>query len=100
MAKTVVTGGSGFIGSHVVDALVEAGHEVTVIDHRVKPHRSDVRFEDVDMMDFSSVLSATKGAGHIFHLAAVSNVNVAHKYPVYSTALNVMGSAEVPLVVR
>ena len=95
MAKTVVTGGSGFIGSHVVDALVEAGHEVTVIDHRVKPHRSDVRFEDVDMMDFSSVLSATKGAGHIFHLAAVSNVNVAHKYPVYSTALNVMGTTHV-----
>jgi len=93
MAKTVVTGGSGFIGSHVVDALVEAGHEVTVIDHRVKPHRDDVRFEDVDLMDFSSVLTATRGAEHVFHLAAVSNVNVAHKYPVYATALNVMGTA-------
>lgn len=93
MAKTVVTGGSGFIGSHVVDALVEAGHEVTVIDHRVRPHRDDVRFEDVDLMDFSSVLTATRGAEHVFHLAAVSNVNVAHKYPVYATGLNVMGTA-------
>lgn len=93
MAKTVVTGGSGFIGSHVVDALIEAGHEVTVIDHRVKPHRDDVRFEDVDLMDFSSVLTATRGAEHVFHLAAVSNVNVAHKYPVYATGLNVMGTA-------
>jgi UDP-glucose 4-epimerase len=92
VAKTVVTGGSGFIGSHVVDALVEAGHQVTVIDHRVQPHRSDVSFEDVDLMDFSSVLTATRGAGHIFHLAAVSNVNVAHKYPVYCTGLNVMGT--------
>jgi len=46
-------------------------------------------------MEMSSVLSATRGAEHIFHLAAVSNVNYAHKYPVYSTALNVMGTAHV-----
>jgi len=95
MAKVVVTGGSGFIGSHVVDALVEAGHQVTVVDHRVRPHRSDVGFEDVDLMDLSSVLAATKGAEHIFHLAAVSNVNYAYKYPVYSTALNVMGTTHI-----
>jgi UDP-glucose 4-epimerase len=95
MAKVVITGGSGFIGSHVVDALVETGHEVVVIDHRVKPHRNDVLFEDVDLMDLSSILSATRGAEHIFHLAAVSNVNTAHKYPVYTTALNVMGTAHI-----
>src|SRR2546430_4261762 len=95
MAKVVVTGGSGFIGSHVVDALVDAGHEVTVIDHRVRPHRPDVGFEDVDLMDLSSVLAATREAEHIFHLAAVSNVNYAHKYPVYTTALNVVGTANV-----
>ncbi len=95
MAKVVVTGGSGFIGSHVVDALADAGHQVTVIDHRVRPHRSDVGFEDVDLMDMSSVLAATRGAEHVFHLAAVSNVNYAHKYPVYTTALNVLGTTHV-----
>jgi UDP-glucose 4-epimerase len=95
MAKVVVTGGSGFIGSHVVDALVEAGHRVTVLDHCSRPHRDDVAYEDVDLMDMSSVLAATRGAEHIFHLAAVSNVNYAHKYPVYSTALNIMGTAHV-----
>jgi UDP-glucose 4-epimerase len=95
MAKVVVTGGSGFIGSHVVDALVEAGHQVTVVDHRVRPHRPDVAFEDIDLMDVSSVLAATRGAEHIFHLAAVSNVNYAFKYPVYTTALNVVGTANV-----
>lgn len=93
--SVVVTGGSGFIGSHVVDALAEAGHTVTVIDHRVRPHRSDVAFEDVDLLDLSSVVAATRGADHIFHLAAVSNVNYAFKYPVYSTALNVMGTTNV-----
>src|SRR5207245_3054016 len=95
MAKVVVTGVSGFIGSHVVDVLMEAGHQVTVVDHRVRPHRQDVGYEDVDLMDLSSVLAATKDAEHIFHLAAVSNVNYAHKYPVYTTALNVVGTANV-----
>jgi UDP-glucose 4-epimerase len=100
MARAVVTGGSGFIGSHVVDALVDAGHQVTVLDHRVRPHRSDVGYEDVDLMDLSSVLAATKGAEHVFHLAAVSNVNYAYKYPVYTTALNVVGTANVLEAVR
>ena len=100
MAKAVVTGGSGFIGSHVVDALVDAGHQVTILDHRVRPHRSDVGYEDVDLMDLSSVLAATKGADHVFHLAAVSNVNYAYKYPVYTTALNVVGTANVLEAVR
>jgi UDP-glucose 4-epimerase len=95
MSKVAVTGGSGFIGSHVVDALMEAGHQVTVIDHRVRPHREDVSFEDIDLMDMSSTLAATRGAEHIFHLAAVSNVNYAYKYPVYTTALNVLGTAHV-----
>lgn len=95
MAKVAVTGGSGFIGSHVVDSLKEAGHEVVVIDCHAKPHRSDVGFESVDLLDFASVLEATRGAEHIFHIAAVSNVNYAHKYPVYTTELNVTGTANV-----
>lgn len=95
MAKVAVTGGSGFIGSHVVDALIDAGHQVTVIDHRVSPHRTDVGYEDVDLMDLSSVLAATRGAEHIFHLAAVSNINYAYKHPVYTTALNVIGTAHI-----
>jgi UDP-glucose 4-epimerase len=95
VSKVIVTGGSGFIGSHVVDALVDAEHDVTVLDHRVRPHRSDVGFEDIDLLDLSSVLEATKGAEHIFHLAAVSNVNYAHKYPVYTTSLNVMGTTNI-----
>ena len=95
MQKAVVTGGSGFIGSHVVDSLKDAGYDVVVVDHHVQPHRQDVGFENVDLMDMSSVLSATRGAEHIFHLAAVSNVNYAYKYPVYTTALNVVGTANV-----
>jgi UDP-glucose 4-epimerase len=95
MEKAIVTGGSGFIGSHVVDALKDAGYDVTVLDYRVTPHRPDVGFENVDLMDLSSVLSATKGAAHVFHLGAVSNVNYAFKYPVYTASLNVVGTANI-----
>jgi UDP-glucose 4-epimerase len=93
--KMAVTGGSGFIGSHVVDKLIEVGHSVVVLDQRVKPHRADAAFEDVDMLDLASVIAATKGCDCVFHLAAVSNVNHAFKYPVYTIELNIGGTANV-----
>lgn len=90
--KSVVTGGSGFIGSHLVDKLIDVGHEVIVLDHRIKPHRDDVEFKDVDIVNYSSVLDATKGCDFIFHLAAVSNVNHVFDKPVYSVEVNVQGT--------
>ena len=93
--RSIVTGGSGFIGSHVVDKLINAGHEVIVMDHRIKPHRNDVEFKDVDIVNFSSVLDATKDCDYIFHLAAMSNVNHVYEKPVYSVELNVTGTANI-----
>jgi UDP-glucose 4-epimerase len=93
--KIAVTGGSGFIASHVVDQLLSAGHEVVAIDHRVRPHRDDVQFEDIDVLSLSALIQATVGCDFIFHLAAVSNVNYAHKYPVYTVDLNINGTANV-----
>lgn len=93
--KCAVTGGSGFIGSHVVDKLKAAGHEVTVLDYRVKPHRADVGYRDVDIVSFSSILNATKGMDAVFHLAAMSNVNHVFDQPLYSVELNIVGTANV-----
>jgi len=90
--KSIVTGGSGFIGSHVVDKLIDLGHEVVVLDHRIKSHRDDVEFRDVDIIDFSSVLEATSDIDYIFHLAAMSNVNHVFEKPVYSVELNISGT--------
>ena len=80
--RSIVTGGSGFIGSHVVDKLIEAGHEVIVLDYGVKPHRDDLVFVNVDIADYSSVSEVTNGVDYIFHLAAVSNVNHVFEKPV------------------
>ena len=93
--KCAVTGGSGFIGSHVVDRLKAAGHEVTILDYHAKPHRADVGYKDVDIISFSSVLNAVKGMDAVFHLAAMSNVNHVFDQPLYSVELNVMGTANV-----
>jgi UDP-glucose 4-epimerase len=93
--RIAVTGGSGFIASHVVDHLLADEHEVVVIDHRVRPHRSDVQFEDIDILNLSALIQATKNCDYIFHLAAVSNVNYAHKYPVYTVDLNINGTTNV-----
>src|SRR5260370_9548275 len=92
--RVAVTGGSGFIGSHVVDRLVGAGHEVVVIDAR-PPHRVDALYREVDITDLSGLVRATVGCDAIFHLAAISNVNDAFADPVACIDLNVTGTARV-----
>ncbi len=90
--KVTVTGGSGFIGSHVVDHLIDAGHEVIVVDPR-PPHRGDVVYREGDVTDLSALVRATAGCDAVFHLAAVSNVNDAHADPVGTMEVNVVGTA-------
>ena len=92
--RIAVTGGAGFIGSHVVDRLARDGHTIVVVDTRC-PHRSDVEHHDVDILDGAGLLRATKGCDVVFHLAAVSDVNEAVADPVRTTELNVLGTTKV-----
>lgn len=92
--RVAVTGGSGFIGSHVVDHCRAAGHETVVID-RAAPHRSDVDFRERDLLDEAALADAIRGCDTVFHLAAVSNVNVARERPVHTVELNILGTARV-----
>ena len=92
--RVAVTGGSGFIGSHVVDALLAARHEVTVIDPR-PPHRSDVRHDAISVLDADGFVRATEGLDAVFHLAAAADVNDVSKDPAGAIDLNVVGTARV-----
>jgi UDP-glucose 4-epimerase len=78
-----------------VDWLIKGGHEVIVLDHGVKPHRQDVEFCDVDILDLPALMRATTNCDFIFHLAAVSNVNMAFQNPLQCVAVNIQGTANV-----
>lgn len=92
--RVAVTGGSGFIGSHVVDKLLDAGHDVAVIDPR-RPHRDDAVWLPVDILDQDALNAATRGLDAVFHLAAVANVDEAAVRPVETVELNVLATARV-----
>lgn len=72
----LVTGGSGFIGSHVVDKLVEKGYPVRVFD-QIKPLREDVEWFQGDLLDQNDILLACKDVEVAYHLAAIADVGVA-----------------------
>lgn len=93
--RTVVTGGCGFIGSHVVNRLVAAGHEVSVVDNSLRRASPDVDYRRSDISDVDALTSAFEGADAVFHLAAVSDVDKAAKDPVGTFDVNVGGTAKV-----
>ncbi|MBI3744721.1 MAG: NAD-dependent epimerase/dehydratase family protein [Chloroflexi bacterium] len=92
--KIAVTGGSGFIASHVVDQLLEVGHDVTVIDV-LPPRTKKINFREADLRDTKGMIEATKGMEVVYHLAAVANVNHAQKDPLLCVDLNMKGTANV-----
>lgn len=89
--RILVTGGSGFIGSHIVDKLIENNHEVRVFD-RVKPLREDVEWFNGDLLNEKDVLEACRDIETIFHLAAIADVNVALSHFDVCLMVNEMGT--------
>ena len=93
MSKNVlVTGGCGFIGSHVVDALIKKKYKVTIFD-LVPPGRKDVKFIKGNILNRSLVQSSLKNMHFIFHLAAVSDINKVEKIPIKTIETNILGTA-------
>jgi UDP-glucose 4-epimerase len=83
----LVTGGAGFIGSHVVDALLERGARVTVIDNfstgfrELVPARDRLRLVEGDLLDVAAVAEAVRGTDFVFHLAANADIKDNLKEP-------------------
>ena len=97
--KALVTGGAGFIGSHLVEALVSAGCQVTVLDNLASGNLDNLahlegrfRFYQEDIQDSKVLLAAAEKCDVIFHLAAVVSVPQTVENPVETAAVNDMGS--------
>ncbi len=97
--KTLVTGGAGFIGSHLVDELVARGDDVVVLDNLRRGRASLValgaRLAEGDIRDGDAVARCVAGAEVVFHLAAQSNVMGAMSDLEYSFTTNVSGTFNV-----
>ncbi len=91
--SSLVTGGCGFLGRAVVDALADRGDVVTVLDHRVDPWRSDVQFVRGDICDPQVVDDAIAGQDVVFHSASL--VHTKHNRLETVRAVNIDGTRNV-----
>ena len=92
--KVLVTGGCGFIGSHVVDRLHAAGHEPRIFDLVESPHHDPGDVETVrgDLCDSDAVRRAVTGCDAVLHLAAVADVDQVTRDPAHADRVNVRGT--------
>lgn len=96
--RVLVTGGAGFIGSHIVDALIAAGHTVAVVDNLVKGKRENVnpaaRFYLVDVRDAPGLreVFAAERPQVVIHQAALADVRESLRDPVGYAMVNVVGT--------
>jgi len=93
--RVLVTGGSGFVGSHVVDQLIAKGIRVRVFDMVMPTFRKDVDYYQGSLLNADQVGMALNGIDYVFHLAAVADVKSVFEAPLISEAINVRGTMNV-----
>ena len=93
--NVLVTGGSGFIGSHVVDQLRERGVGVRVFDMVLPTFRTDIEFYHGSLLDLEALKMAMSGVDALYHLAAVADVKDVYESPHYAESVNVRGTINV-----
>src|SRR5258708_4472463 len=93
--KILVTGGSRFIGSHVVDKLRDRGFNVRIFDMVVPTFRNDIEFYHGSLLDLEAIRMAMSGIDAVYHLAAIADVKDVFEEPHYAESINVRGTINV-----
>lgn len=98
MSKIIVTGGAGFIGSHLVDRLVK-DNQVIVIDNLSSGKEENLNpkaeFHNLDISDFDNIEPLFKDVDCVFHLAAIPRVPFSVKDPITTSEVNILGTVNV-----
>ena len=99
MAKYLVTGGAGFIGSHLVEALLKRGHQVRVLDNfssgkrgNLVPYRDQIELFEGDIRSYHIVREAVDGVDIVFHQGALPSVPRSINDPITTNEVNVGGT--------
>ncbi len=101
MAKCLVTGGAGFIGSNLVDRLIELNHEVIAIDnessevHEMFYWNTKAENHKIDICDFEKIRPLFDGVQYVFHLAAESRIQPGINNPLLTIRTNTLGTATI-----
>jgi UDP-glucose 4-epimerase len=95
--KVLVTGGCGFLGSHLVDALLERGHEVVVFDRAEgragwRPQAQGLTFRQGTLEDGEALAAALAGCEGVYHLAGFADLNAAKSQPLATANANILGT--------
>jgi nucleoside-diphosphate-sugar epimerase len=103
----LVTGGAGFIGSNLVDALLKAGHHVRVVDNFATGKRENlahvaqqIDLHDISITDPEPLAAAMRGVDYVFHLAALGSVPRSVKNPLETHETNATGTLNVLIAAR
>ena len=105
MSRVLVTGGGGFIGSNLVRALLDSGHDVRVLDNFSTGNRANLNDLDVEVVEgelrsYERVHNAVRGVEVVFHLGALGSVPRSVQDPLTSSAVNIEGTLNVLLAAR
>tara|TARA_B100000530_G_C15861291_1_gene449424 strand:+ start:63 stop:962 length:900 start_codon:yes stop_codon:yes gene_type:complete len=100
--RYAVTGGAGFVGSHLVKLLIKKGHEVKVIDNlhtgkmeNLQEVESEIEFQKIDIQDYDSIEKELNSVDGVFHQAALTVVQDSFKMPEKYHDVNVKGTENI-----
>lgn len=94
--KAIILGASGFLGSHVADALTDNGYQVTLFDIKESPYIKEGQTQVLgDILDQESVDKAIEGHDFVYHMAGIADIDECYQKPVDTVRFNILGTTHV-----